>query len=65
VNERGIDEDGSVVVTVDAELFRPLEADNFLADYSKAEKLLGWRPRTRFKELVKIIVGNDMKWRNG
>jgi len=40
VDERGIDDRGNVVVKVNPVLFRPLEADNFLADYSKAEKLL-------------------------
>jgi len=63
VDERGVDDEGNIVVTVDVKLFRPLEADNFLADYSKAEKLLGWRPRTKFKELVKIMVENDMSRR--
>ena len=60
VDERGIDDRGNVVVKVNPVLFRPLEADNFLADYSKAEKLLGWKPRTKFKELVKIMVESDM-----
>jgi len=58
---REVDDQGSVVVAVNMELFRPIEADDFLADYSKAEKLFGWRPRTKFKELVKIMVENDMR----
>jgi len=62
---REVDDQGSVVVAVNMELFRPIEADDFLADYSKAEKLFGWRQGTRFKELVKIIVENNVKWRKG
>ena len=42
-------------------LFRPLEAENYLADYSKARKILGWSPKTTFKEPVKIMVENDIK----
>ena len=61
LNEVGVSGDGRVLVRVSKEFFRPLEADNFLADYSKARKALGWRPKTSFKELVRIMVESDMK----
>jgi GDPmannose 4,6-dehydratase len=60
LDEVGLSEDGRVLVRVSKEFFRPLEADNFLADYSKAKEKLGWRPKTSFKELVKIMVENDL-----
>ncbi|MGC8563221.1 MAG: GDP-mannose 4,6-dehydratase, partial [Thermoplasmata archaeon] len=59
--ERGLAEDGKVVVQVKRELYRPLESDNFLADYSKAKERLGWKPKTRFEELVKLMVEHDLK----
>ena len=61
LNEIGKDDNGKVLVRVSKEFFRPLEADNFVADYSKAKKVLGWKPKTSFKELVKIMVNNDIK----
>ena len=61
LEERGVTEEGRVVVRVKRELFRPLEAENYLADYSKARKILGWSPKTTFKEPVKIMVENDIK----
>ena len=58
-SEIGIDSSGKTLVKVEKRFFRPLESDNFLADYSKAKKVLRWEPRTKFKELVKIMVEND------
>lgn len=61
INERGVGADGKVLVRVKKELFRPLEADNFLADYSKAQKKLGWEPKTNFTKLVRLMVENDLR----
>jgi len=36
--------------------FRPLDVQYLKGDYSKAKKKLGWNPKTKFKELVKIMV---------
>ncbi|MGC8651480.1 MAG: GDP-mannose 4,6-dehydratase [Minisyncoccia bacterium] len=60
LNEIGIS-DGKVLVKINKEFFRPLEADNFIADYSKAKKKLGWEPKTSFRELVGIMVNNDIQ----
>jgi len=40
---------------------RPAEVDYLIGDYSKAKRILGWEPKTKFKELVKIMVGYDIK----
>ena len=61
VNERGISDDGKILVKVNKKFFRPLESDNYLADPSKARKILKWTPSIEFRELVKIMVENDMK----
>jgi GDPmannose 4,6-dehydratase len=58
-NEVGLSEDGSTLVKVSREFFRPLESDNYRADYSRARKKLGWEPKTRFGDLVKIMVQSD------
>ena len=46
---------------VSREFFRPLESDNYRADYSKARKKLGWAPKTGFRDLVQIMVENDVR----
>ena len=48
-------------VKVDKNLIRPSEVDTLLADYSKAKKILKWKPKTNFKELVKNMVTEDLK----
>ena len=40
---------------------RPSEVNMLLADYSKAENILNWKPKTTFNNLVKIMVDNDIK----
>jgi GDPmannose 4,6-dehydratase len=61
LNEIGLSEKDEVLVRVDKSLYRPLEADNFQADFSKARQKLGWKPTVSFRELVRIMVNNDLK----
>lgn len=45
------------------ENFRPLDVQFLKGDYSKARKKLGWKPKTRFKKLIKIMVEEDVtRW---
>jgi GDPmannose 4,6-dehydratase len=39
---------------------RPAEVDLLLGDASKAKKVLGWEPKVRFHQLVRIMVDADM-----
>lgn len=61
LNEVALSEKDDVLVKINRELYRPLEADNFKADYSKANEKLGWKPNVNFNELVKIMVEHDTK----
>ncbi len=61
VNEVGLNEADEVLVKVNREYFRPLESDNYIADFGKAERELGWTPATKFKELVRIMVKHDLE----
>ncbi len=40
---------------------RPAEVDLLIGDAAKAKKILGWEPKVRFKELVRIMVDADME----
>jgi GDPmannose 4,6-dehydratase len=46
-------------VVVDKKYFRPAEVDILVGDASKANKKLGWQPKTDFRELVKIMTEAD------
>jgi GDPmannose 4,6-dehydratase len=48
-------------VRIDPRYFRPTEVDYLEADASKARKLLGWEPKVRFHELVRIMVDADLE----
>lgn len=61
VNEIGISKSEDLLVKVNKEFFRPLESDNYVADYSKAKRLLGWSPKVKFQELVRLMVQSDLK----
>jgi GDPmannose 4,6-dehydratase len=47
-------------VEVDPRYFRPTEVDHLLGDPGKAARLLGWRPRTSFPELIRIMMEADV-----
>jgi len=53
-------EDWSSYVTQDPRYMRPAEVDVLLGDYNKAKQNLGWSPKTSFKDLVRIMVENDI-----
>ncbi len=62
INEKGIDKKtGKIIIEIDPKYFRPAEVDMLIGDNSKAKKELGWRPKTTFKQLVKLMVDADMK----
>lgn len=48
-------------VKFDPRYERPAEVDLLIGDPAKAKKLLGWEPKVRFAELVKIMVDADLK----
>lgn len=48
-------------VEIDPALFRPAEVDYLRGDCSKAKKVLGWEPKTTFKELAKEMVEYDIQ----
>ena len=48
-------------VEIDPRYFRPTEVEIFQGDPGKAMSKLGWKPKVKFKELVRIMVDADMK----
>ena len=60
VNEKGLDQDGRVLVEVDPRYFRPTEVELLLGDATKAQQKLGWKPETTLQELVTMMVREDI-----
>ena len=61
MNEKGFDDTGKCIVSVDPRYFRPTEVETLLGDPSKAKAKLGWEPKITFSELVKEMVREDLK----
>jgi len=48
-------------VEIDPRYFRPTEVELLIGDASKARNKLGWKPRTSFDDLVRLMVESDLK----
>ena len=63
LNEIGIDSiSGNVIVETSEKYIRPSEVDYLCGDSTKAKKKLNWRPKTTFKELIKLMVKSDLDY---
>ncbi len=61
LSEKGIDENGRVLVDVDPAFFRPSEVDVLIGDATRAREELGWKPKTSFEDLVAMMVRHDLE----
>jgi len=61
-NEIGYDrKTKKVFIKIDSKYYRPAEVDLLLGDPAKARKNLKWKPKTKFKKLVKIMLEADLQ----
>jgi len=56
-----LDMDWKEFIEIDKRYYRPSEVDVLVGDPSKAREVLGWEPHVSFKELVKMMVDEDLK----
>jgi GDPmannose 4,6-dehydratase len=56
-----VDLDWKRYVEIDPKYFRPAEVDELRGDMSKARRLLGWEPKVKFAELVRLMVDADLE----
>jgi GDPmannose 4,6-dehydratase len=52
--------DYSKYVNIDDRYLRPTEVDSLIGDFSKAERVLGWKPKTYVPELAKLMVEYEL-----
>ncbi len=61
INEKAIDlNTKKVIIQIDPRYYRPTEVDLLLGDGRKIKKVLGWKPKTKFKQLVKLMVDAEI-----
>ena len=53
--------DWRAYVEIDPRYYRPAEVDLLIGDASKARRVLGWEPKTKFTDLVKLMVEADIE----
>ena len=62
INEKGIDKKtGKTIIRVGKRYFRPTEVDTLLGDARKAKRILKWKPKITFNQMVKEMVESDFK----
>ena len=61
LTEKGFDDTGKCIVSVNPRYFCSTEVETLLGDPSKAKAKLGWEPKIPFGELVKEMVLEDLK----
>ncbi len=66
LQEEGVDKNtGKVIISIDEKYYRPSEVDLLLGDNTKAKEKLNWNTEVKFKELVELMVKEELKERNG
>ena len=61
INTKAFDQNGNCIIECDKRYYRPTEVDILLGDSTKAKKILKWKPKISFKNLVKEMVESDYK----
>ena len=56
-----VDLDYQDYVKIDPKYFRPTEVDYLEADAGKAKKILGWEPKVKYHDLVRIMMDADLE----
>ncbi len=49
------------LVKIDPKYYRPTEVDLLIGDPTKVREKLGWKPKTSFRDLVQLMVREDLK----
>ena len=61
VDTVAIDKDtGKEIVVCSKDFYRPAEVDLLLGDCSKATKVLGWKPKTKFESLAEMMINYEL-----
>ena len=56
LNERALSPSNNIIIEVDEKYFRPLEVDHLRGEYSKARKILNWKPKIKVGQLIDEMI---------
>jgi GDPmannose 4,6-dehydratase len=60
-SEKGIDQNGNVIIEIDQKYFRPTEVPHLQGDASRAKKILGWKPSYTLDSLIREMIESAQK----
>ena len=60
INEKGLSKDNEVIIQIKKRYFRPAEVDNLKGNYSKARKLLNWKPSKDINSLIQDMINYEL-----
>tara|TARA_A100001011_G_C14168443_1_gene781373 strand:- start:1 stop:1038 length:1038 start_codon:yes stop_codon:yes gene_type:complete len=60
INEKALSKDNKVIIQIKKRYFRPAEVDNLKGNYSKAKKLLNWKPSKDINGLIQDMVDYEL-----
>jgi GDPmannose 4,6-dehydratase len=60
LNEIGVDKKNKIIIRVSKNYFRPIDVTNLLGDYSKAKRLLNWKPKKDLDYLIDEMIRFDL-----
>ena len=61
LKEKLVDNNKKTIIRINKKYFRPAEVDILIGNSTKAKKELKWKPQTKFKKLVKIMLEEEIK----
>ena len=61
IKTKAYDAKGNCIIECSKKYFRPAEVDILLGDSTKAKKLLKWKPKISFENLVKEMINDDLQ----
>ena len=61
LNEKGFDQNNNCIIQIDKRYLRPLEVHNLKGDFTKAKKILKWRPKRDLNQLVEEMIEYELK----
>ena len=62
LNEKGYDTQNNCIIECNKKYLRPAEVDTLKGDFSKARKVLKWKPKHNIKSLVKDMISYELKY---
>ena len=64
LKEKGIDENGNIIIECDKNYFRPLDVNTLLGDARKARRELNWKPKETIDTLINEMIIHEMNLLN-